>query len=237
MRIIKIADLVIGLDNRYGYLDALIKGYESEPPVDLTVCATDEQIADEREMADAEYSAGYLESIVLYRNIAERLPEYSGAVFHGAVIAHGGRAYAVTARSGVGKTTHLRLWLREFGDKVHILNGDKPILRIINGTVMAAGTPWRGKECYGINEMLPLSGIAFLERSSVNFCEPLTPSQAMIPFVSQLYVPRNAANAARALALANKILSSTPLFRLGVNMDPEAAHVAFRALVGEDENK
>ena len=230
---IGIAGLSIGIDERFDYIRALTEKYRTDSPCDFTVRASDEDIAEERAGSDMEHSDGYLESISVYRNIAERLPDYSAAVFHGAVIAYGGVAYAVTARSGTGKTTHLRLWLREFGDKVHILNGDKPILRIIDGKVWAAGTPWRGKEGYGVNEMLPLGGIAFLERAENNSCESLSASAATVPFVSQLYIPKSPSSAAKALILTNKIITTVPLFRLGVNMEPEAAHVAFRALVGE----
>ena len=233
---IRIADLTVGLDNRYGYVERLAADYtvNGDARVDFTVSATPDQIAAEREVGEAEFTDGYLESIVLYRNIAEKLPEYSAVVFHGAVIAVGGKAYAVTARSGVGKTTHLRIWQKVFGDKVHILNGDKPILRAIDGRIYAAGTPWRGKESYGVNEMLPLAGIAFIERGEVNTATPIPASTALIPFITQLYVPKNESCARLALLLSNKIISSVPLVRLCANMEDDAALVAYRALVGED---
>ena len=233
---IKVAGLTVGLDNRYSYVERLAADYtvDDDAEVDFTVSATDEEIAAEREAGEAEFTDGYLESIVLYRNIAERLPLYSAAVFHGAVIAIDGKAYAVTARSGVGKTTHLRIWQRVFGERVHILNGDKPILRIIDGKVHAAGTPWRGKESYGVNEMLPLCGIAFIDRGEENSAEPLSASAALIPFITQLYVPKGERCARLALALSSSIISSVPLVRLRANMQDDAALVAYRALVGED---
>ena len=233
---IGIAGLTIGLDNRYTYVERLAADYtvSADAEVDFTVGATDAEIMEERGAAEAEFSDGYLESIVLYRNIAERLPLYSAAVFHGAVIAIDGKAYAVTARSGVGKTTHLRIWQKVFGDRVHILNGDKPVLRVIDGVLYASGTPWRGKESYGVNEMLPLCGIAFIERGEVNTAEQISSSSALIPFITQLYVPKNESSARLALALSNKIISSVPLVRLRANMQDDAALVAYRALVGKD---
>jgi hypothetical protein len=154
---IRIGDIPIGIENRFPLIAAMCRDYLSDgTDRAFSVSVTDEDLADEAEMADAEYSDAYLESIAAYRKIAERIPSYNAFVFHGAVIAYKGNAYAVTARSGVGKTTHLRLWGEAFGKNVHVLNGDKPILRVINGTVYAAGTPWRGKENYGVNEMLPL---------------------------------------------------------------------------------
>ena len=73
---IKVAGLTVGLDNRYSYVERLAADYtvDDDAEVDFTVSATDEEIAAEREAGEAGFTDGYLESIVLYRNIAERLP-------------------------------------------------------------------------------------------------------------------------------------------------------------------
>ncbi len=229
---VSIAGLNVGIDNRFDFIEKMTADYVSDKgPLDFSVSVTPEQLSEEAEMSEREYSDGYLESVAVYRSIAERLPDFGGAVFHGAVIANEGKAYAVTARSGVGKTTHLSLWLRAFGDKVHILNGDKPIIRDIDGTVYAAGTPWRGKENFGVNEMLPLAGIAFLERAESNSAQKISPTDALIPFISQIYIPKGPRCAALALSLANKVISSVPLFSFKVNMDIEAAHIAYKAFI------
>jgi hypothetical protein len=224
---IRIAELNVEIHNRYDYIEKLARDYLYEfDKADISVGATDEEIEKERVASEYNFEPGYLESIVIYRNIAEKLPMYSAVVFHGAVIACEGCAYMVTARSGVGKTTHLRLWLKEFGDKVHILNGDKPILRMINGKVYACATPWRGKEGYGRNELLPLLGIGFIERDSVNSSKTLTPEEGIMKLASQVYVPKNSESAPRALLFMGRALSSIPLLELRVNMEPEAAHMA-----------
>lgn len=232
---ISVAGLEIGLDNKYSHIAELSRDYLSKAnaDADISVFASDENIDLEAEASGLSYSRGYLESIVLYREIAEALPRFDAFVFHGAVIALDGKAYAVTARSGVGKTTHLSLWLQKFGDRVHILNGDKPILRIIDGTVYACGTPWRGKEGYGIAEMLPLEGIAFLERGEQNEAKKITVGAALIRFVSQIYVPKAPAAASLALSVANRIISSVKLYELKANMDISAATVAYEAFTGK----
>ena len=233
---LSIAGLTVGIDNKYSYIEDLCRDYASDKEVcDITVCASDEEIKKEAEGSPFAYHPGYLESIAVYRKIAQIIPSFDGIVFHGAVIALNGRAYAVTARSGVGKTTHLSIWLREFGDEVHILNGDKPILRVIDGKVWAAGTPWRGKENYGVPEMLPLCGIAFLERAEKPSAEPIGISEALIPFINQIYVPDSEEYAPKALSVANKIISSVPMTRLRVDMSPEAATVAKEAFLKRSE--
>ena len=227
---ISVGGLNIRLNNKYPFIEEFAKDYITDSDsTDFMVEADDFEIDLEAKQAPPGAPRGYLESIVLYRAIAEEIPNYSAFVFHGAVIVKEGKAYAVTARSGVGKTTHLRLWLDTFGDDVHILNGDKPILRMIDGRVYACATPWRGKEGYGVPEMLPLCGIGFLERGETNTAEKISVGEALMRFVSQIYVPKGRSCASMALNLADKVLSSVPLYKLSVNMEREAAIVACNA--------
>ena len=89
------------------------------------------------------------------------------------VFAMDGQAYLFSADSGVGKSTHSRLWQQVFGDqRVTIINDDKPALRLRDGVWYVYGTPWSGK--YGLNHNLcyPLAGICFLERSKTNKIVP-----------------------------------------------------------------
>ena len=231
---LSLAGLNIEAKTRYEFSDKLTENYLSDTEsTDFSVEVTDEDIKNEAEMSEVRYPIGYLESIALYRKIAEKLPFYDAVVFHGAVIAYKGRAYAFTARSGVGKTTHIRLWLERFGDSVHILNGDKPILRVINGAVYAAGTPWRGKEGYGVPEMLPLEAVAFIDRAEEPSAFQITPKEALVRLASQMYVPNEPRAAALSLSVLNKIISGVKLFDVRANMKPESAEASFAALTGE----
>ena len=224
---ISLAGISVGIDNRYAEIENISRDFLTDEPAEFTVRATDAELQAELALGTGA-PPELCESIVLYRKIAERLPEYDALVFHSAIIAIDGKAYAITARSGVGKTTHLRLWLQAFGDRVYILNGDKPTVRRINGQIYVSGTPWRGKEGYGRAGMLPLCGIGFLKRSAENFAEDITPEQALNDFLAQIYIPKHA-GAVKTLALADEMLSSIPLVRLHVNMDISAPAVALAA--------
>lgn len=56
--------------------------------------------------------------------------KYRAMLVHSSAIVCGSKAYLFSADSGVGKSTHTRLWLQAFGGEVHIMNDDKPVLRI-----------------------------------------------------------------------------------------------------------
>ncbi len=230
---IKIAGIPIAIDNRFKYLERHCADYLTDEAPCFTVSVSDADLAAERALSEQDFNDGYLESIAVYRKIAERLYEYDAFVFHGAVLNYRGRAYAFTARSGVGKTTHTRLWLSAFGDDAHYLNGDKPIIRIIDGTPYACGTPWRGKEKYGVNEMTPLSGIALVSRSQVNSAQRVDPSVAAVKMVTQIFMPSAEPAVKHTMRLINSVMHSVRFVELYCNMDISAAYTARDALAGD----
>lgn len=238
---IDIGGLAVGIDNRYKYVEELAKDYVTDAVPVFTVSVTDGDIEEEHRKSGVNATPGYFESIVAYRKIAEILPKHDAFVFHGSVISYEGRAYILTARSGVGKTTHTRLWLSEFGEKCHVLNGDKPVIRYKDGKFYACGTPWRGKEHYGVYETAELAGIAFLERGEENRAVGIEISDALTRLVIQVYKPKDRISAIRTMALMDRVLREVRLTRLECNMQSEAAHVARAAMVygdyGENDGK
>ncbi len=233
MIVIKVAEIPIAIDNKYRYIEELARDYITDDEPVFSICAGDEEILEEGRNSDAEFSNAYLESIVVYRKIAEKLPMYDAFVFHGAILSYHGGAYAFTAQSGVGKTTHTRLWMSEFKGEADYINGDKPIIRFISGNPTAFGTPWRGKEGYGKNTSAVLKSIALIERGAEN--EAFIPEAGAISvgIIKQIYMPKDSAAARRTMQLASKMIASVRLIGLRCNMQPEAAHVAMSAMVKE----
>ena len=111
---IKIANLTVGIENRFQHIEMQSRDYLSNEEPVFTVSVSDGDIAEEKLLSETDCNDGYYESIISYRKIAEKMPEYDAFLFHGCVIAMNNKAYIITANSGVGKTTHTRLWLSEF---------------------------------------------------------------------------------------------------------------------------
>ncbi len=111
---------------------------------DLHITITRQMIDAERELAtEGTWSDGYLQQLALYRAIAEQAPRHGVFLMHAAVIGFGGKAYAFTATSGTGKSTHLRLWMDALGSGVQVINGDKPLMRV-GGEAEAPGVAGAG---------------------------------------------------------------------------------------------
>lgn len=231
-----IADFLIDFKNRYGFTARQCAEYECEKdaPVDFEVVATDADIQQERFHAEREYPVGYLENICLYRNLALQLPQKDAFLMHGSVISVKDKGIAFLARSGTGKTTHTLLWKQRFGEEMKIINGDKPIIRFLEGVPYAYGTPWAGKEGFQMNAKAPLTDICFIERAKENKIVRISPEKALKPLMNQILVPSDPMSAVKMLDLLDKLLKTTRLWVIYCDPTIEAAEVASKAIFGND---
>lgn len=171
---------------------------------------------------------GETESVALLRQLSLLLPaEFDGMLFHGVALGYQGKGYLFIAPSGIGKTTHAKLWER-YIPGARILNGDKPFVRCTGGEIIVWGSPWQGKEDYGENGALPLAGIFLLNRGEENRVETLQPHVALSKMLAATVVPKTVDGTQKVLTLLEKILGRVPVCRLWCNMQPEAALVARR---------
>lgn len=70
-----------------------------------------------------------------------QLLKFRGILLHSSCVVVDGAAYAFSADSGTGKSTHTALWLKHFGNRAYMLNDDKPAIRLVGDRVYACGTP------------------------------------------------------------------------------------------------
>ena len=229
---IRIADLTVKIDNKYEYIQNMCKKYIIDADeADFEVSASQQDLENERQAADGEYSDGYLESLSIYRKIGTVIPSYNGFIFHSAVIEYGGKAYAFTAKSGTGKSTHILLWRKTFGDKVGIINGDKPIFRFIGDTLYAYGTPWCGKEGFNRNTRAPVGALCFIERAKENSAEVMDGFEFVSRIFGQVFIPEEPLARVTVLELIDRMSKTVPTYKLFCNMEPEAAVTARDAIV------
>ena len=230
---IKIADIYVRIDNRYGYVRHLCKDYVLDADVepDMIIRVDEDEIRTEISMVEHEVVPAYAEAICVYRKICRQLPErFDAFLMHCAVIEYDGEGYAFAAHSGTGKSTHIGLWQKRFGDSVRVINGDKPILRFVDGRLHAFGTPWCGKEGLHTNASVPLKGICFLERASVNTIRPIEAKEAIGKIFHQILTPEDLQTVNALFPLLDRLLREVPCYLLGCNISEEAAEVAYRGM-------
>ena len=170
-----------------------------------------------------------METLAVYRKIAVGLLDHDVFLMHGSAVAVDGQGYLFTASSGVGKTTHTRLWLAHIPG-ASVVNGDKPLLRFSDGGVEVCGTPWAGKEGMNANVAVPLRAICVLERGAENRIAPLPFLEAYPILLQQSYRPADAAALQKTMQFVRRLGERVKLYRLACNMEPDAARVSYEGM-------
>lgn len=221
-----LSDLKISIQHKHDYMREFCKDYiEQFDVADITATASEEAVLKEKAMVPAA-PVESCESLCIYRAIAEQLPKFDRFVFHGAAIEYKGEAYLFTAPSGTGKTTHINLWHKYLGDKVGIINGDKPIIKADND-ITVYGTPWAGKEGYQRNTKAPIKAICIIKQGKRNSITKLSSSLAINHLMKQVYIPRDTAALSATLTLLGRMIEKTPVYELACDISQEAFETSF----------
>lgn len=216
------------------------RDYLADGEPDFTVVISQADIDYEREKSQREdiiegipirnFADDYLETLAVYRKIADKMLSFDTLLFHGSAIAVDGAGYLFTAKSGTGKSTHTRLWREAFGDRAYMVNDDKPLLKITDNGVWVCGTPWDGKHRLSKNTIVPLKGICILERGAENSIRCISVQEALPMIFQQSHRPQDPMDLTTLLSLVDKLTSQTKLYKLACNMHPDAVNVAYNGM-------
>ena len=241
--IYKIADQIIEIRSLYQYVHKLCRNYIYDGTPYFTVVSSPEDIIFERDKSAREnileglpvhqFPEDYLETLSVYRKIADNMLSRDTLLFHGSVIAVDGEAFLFTATSGTGKSTHTRLWREQLGSRAFMVNDDKPLIRILPGEVTVFGTPWDGKHHLSTNTSVPLKAICVLKRGSENTIREITPREVLPMLMQQSHRPSVPGNMPLYLDLMDHLSKGVRFYELHCNMDPEAARVSYEGMSGK----
>lgn len=236
----QIADTMVEIRSIHDAVHMLCEDYRAEGTPELVIEVDQKDIDFEREKSAQEdafeglpvriFTDDYLETLAVYRKLALALLDRNILLFHGSVVAVDGEGYLFTAKSGTGKSTHTRLWREKFGNRLIMVNDDKPLIRMQNGKAIVYGTPWDGKHRLSTNTAVPLKALCILERSAENRIQPITLHEALPMLFQQAYRPRSEAAMRKTILLIQQLGTAVSLYRLGCNMEPEAADVAYEGM-------
>lgn len=171
----------------------------------------------------------YMESGAVF---CANLLYHDGMMLHASAVAYGGRAYLFSGSSGVGKSTHTRLWKQIFGDEAVIINDDKPALRFQKGCWYAYGSPWCGKEGVNANLKVPIAGICFLEQGERNSISSLSSQEAIPLVISQtMYKFKQVEQTQLMLQNVGNLIQHVPMFRMINRADFESVQMTYECML------
>ena len=243
MMMIEVAGKKYQIANRYSFIEEYCKEYliPDTGEYDFSFSVEQKDIDFERYRSEQEdlkegivvrhFSDAYLETLAVYRKIAEKMPAYDTILLHGSCIAVDGEGYLFTAKSGIGKSTHTRLWRELLGKRAEMVNDDKPLLHIEeDGTMIAYGTPWDGKHRLSNPITVPLKAICILERAEENRIGEVSKQEVLPMLYQQVYRPMDTGAMQRTIALIERL--NVKFYRLGCNMDISAAELSYHTMKG-----
>lgn len=229
---LNIAGVTVAVEYRYDLPAWCLDGHETDAAPQFAVSVTGNELRQEYDRLEGRFDLASCECNCLYRKASLGMLDYDGFLLHAAAVAVDGAGYVFTAPGGTGKSTHAGFWMREFGSRAVMVNGDKPILRQLEGRFYVCGTPWRGKERLGSAVMAPLRGVCLLERGRENAIAPADIDTVLDRIFCQVLLPETPVQAVRQLELLDKLVGEIPVYRLRCTLDPEAALAAYRGMNG-----
>ncbi len=159
------------------------------------------------------------------------LIENNSFYLHSSAVALEGKAYLFSAPSGTGKSTHTRLWQKVFGEAAQVFNDDKPVLRYLEDTWYAYGTPWCGKDGININMKAPVAGICFLKQAKENKIRRLSTLEAAQRIIGQtIFKFEDAAMLDKLLVQVEKLVEKIPVFEMENRPEPEAVQLSYETM-------
>jgi len=181
------------------------------------------------------YPAVWSEDMIAYMESCSqfysKLVNFHGFFLHASAVEFEGNAYLFSGPSGVGKSTHTRLWKQSFREEVHIFNDDKPALRFVDSRWYAYGTPWCGKDGINQNKKVSLAGICFLKQAEENHIRRLSKKEAVNKILSQTFRNFKTAEGFECLlSHIDEVVRTIPVFELENRPEPEAVYMSRLAM-------
>lgn len=233
---IKIAGRIIDVDTLHTRPEAICRNYIADGIPDFQIVTTQSEINEEKRVIELLNNGkcdawdGMAEEYTLLRLIANSLVDYKVFLFHGAAISFNGKGYIFSGPSGTGKTTHMRLWLKNKPETI-VVNGDKPFI-LTGEEPMICGSPWAGKERINTNTIAPLNAIVLMQRAERNSMYQISFSDAF-PFIyQQTYRPGQVDKIRKTLQMLKSLEGKVSFYRFEFNnFADDCFQVSYNALV------
>lgn len=229
----KIADLIVEYTAKYDELKRLSEQfiYNGERETDITLSVTDKQLENMLSRSVEGTTISGIENLAMSSEFNRAAIKYGVMLVHSSALIYNNEAYLFSADSGVGKSTHTKLWLKAFGDKVHIMNDDKPVVRLYDDHAQAYGTPFDGGSGIALNESYPLKAIIFVERGEENSVRIPESKEIIQKLYFQTARMVNRETAEKMLVNLERLLHLTKFYVLTCNMDISAAYTAYNSII------
>lgn len=159
--------------------------------------------------------------ILRWLDLPNRFLKREAVFLHASFIRWNGKAILFTGVKQIGKSTQAELWRRFRG--AELLNGDRALLRKLDGVWTACGSPFCGTSGICFNEKVPIAAIVVLKQGGENRAEPVGLKDALAAFLSGCSFDASSRSVTeRLMTLAQQIYGAVPMLRLTCTADARA---------------
>ena len=227
--IYEIAGLKVEMEPKFGRLIRQSEAYQSsgKPVMTVTPDVNDEAYIALNKRTDEER-----EYICLSAAFCRDIIRYGRFFLHASAVVYNGEAYLFSAPSGMGKSTHTAMWLKQFPGS-YILNDDKPVIFPENEGVTVWGTPFAGKTDLQVNLGVPLRAVCFLKQGNENSITRIDSERAIALTLNNTYRPKNAEEMNLLLDMIEKVVERADIFEMSCRNESAAAEMSYNAMKGK----
>ncbi len=237
--ICKFAGFYCNINPLYDYTLSMIEKfrYEGDIPADVEIIQVGKNFTVEDykkyQKTQPHLELDEIEHMFLAEDFFKRILKYNSIMLHSSALKYNGKCYLFSAKSGVGKSTHTCLWEKIYGDKVKVINDDKPILKYENNKIVAYGTPFAGGTHKFLDESGQVDSIIFINRSENNSIKEISIKESIPLIFGETIKKLGVEKMNYALDMIDKICRNVRIYQLNCNMEDSAAILAHDTLIKE----
>ena len=154
-----------------------------------------------------------------------------GIMFHGVVMEWQGHGIIVCAHSGVGKTTHTRMW--RDNENAVIINGDRALCYKNDGAWFTCGAPWCGSSGEYKSRSVKLTAAVILEQAENNQIKALPRYKGALELIKVAFAPTWEETLMNyAMDHVGDIVKNIPVFQLSCRPDLDSVALLKGELMG-----
>ncbi len=161
------------------------------------------------------------------------LMRHDGFLLHSSVVEYRGTSLLFSGVSGAGKSTQASLWEKYMG--ADVINGDRCLIRKIDGRFFGGGSPWCGTSGIYHPEFYPIAGIVLPRKAPENRISAMK-AAAFPHLLSQTIVNRwNEPFMEKITLLYAELMAQVPIYRLDCLPDEGAVRLVHHTVFGKDD--
>lgn len=224
---VKLFDVVIQIDANFIESRTFFEKFLTEETCEVMIQVDFSEIQAVHEKIKS-FDLRMCERAILKYKIDKIAVDYNAFPIHASALMYKNNAYIFTALSGVGKSTHAKLWREAFGKDVIMINDDRPYLKVTDKGVFAYSHPQAGKHNIYTNTMCKVLMIGKIVRDNSNFVKEMSKPEFFPFFVQQTFTMDDYKTTKKIIGLIKKALTYVQVCEVHCNMDPDAAYNIYK---------